>query len=71
MEEDFKWIMKVIESCETAFHFRSSDLLIELFIDKHGIQPGCSYVDELATHLQVKHASVIGTIPCMMDVLNS
>lgn len=60
--------MKIIESCETAFHFKAADQLIDLFIDKHGRQPGINYVDELATRLQVKHASVIGTTPCMVDV---
>lgn len=36
MEENYKWISKIISSCKNNFHFESADKLIELFAKKYG-----------------------------------
>lgn len=35
MENDFNWILKIIQSCTNDFHFGCVDALIDLFNEKY------------------------------------
>ena len=35
MEENFDWILKIINSCKNDFHFEAVKILIDLFNTKH------------------------------------
>lgn len=63
MKSDFNWVMKVIESCESPWQILAADKLIDAFAVKYKAElkadSGC--MDELCTHLQVKHASLVST----------
>ncbi len=61
MEDTYRWLFNIVESCNNDFHFNCADVLISLFKIKYG---DSDRVSELKTIRQRKWNSML-SVECL------
>ena len=68
MNENYTWVMKVIESCENGFQITAAGKLIELFKQMYSTREAVELgnaevlVDQMRRHLETKHCSLVAAM---------